>query len=314
MKDMNALVDRRYDFALLFDVTDGNPNGDPDAGNMPRIDPQTMQGLVTDGCLKRKVRDFVTISHTNNGAADPRYGIYIQIQGVLQAEHERAYLAIGVDPEDKDVKKKAETTNAARKWMCENFFDVRTFGAVMSLKVNCGQVRGPVQLTFARSVDPIIPMEITITRKAVATRDEADKQIEKSAYVTGTMGRKNTVPYGLYRGHGFVSPHLAADTGFTYGDLSVFFDALARMFEFDRSASHGLMATRGIYVFEHDCGLGKAPAHELFARVRTEPLGSASPARRFEDYAANIRVDTDSLPDGVRLFELPRQHDELFAT
>lgn len=314
-KDATAVVDRRYDFVLLFDVTDGNPNGDPDAGNLPRLDPQTMQGFVTDGCLKRKVRDYVCVKQASDEGPLPGYAVYIQIQGILEREHYRAYRELlGFDEDQARGNKDAKKTDEARKWMCRNFFDVRTFGAVMSLKVNCGQVRGPVQLTFARSIDPIVPLEITIVRKAVATEDEATKQAEKHGYVTGTMGRKNTVPYGLYRGHGFVNPFLAKDTGFTYADLSVFFEALTRMFELDRSASRGLMTTRGLYVFEHESALGNAPAHELFERLRIEPLGPDRPPRSFDDYRERIRLDDENLPSGVRLYRLPAEHEALFAS
>jgi len=312
-KDPKSVIDRRYDFVLLFDVTDGNPNGDPDAGNLPRLDPQTMQGFVTDGCLKRKVRDYVCLKQAGEGAPLPGYAVYVQIQGVLEREHYRAYEFLGLSQEEARENKDVKKTDEARRWMCSNFFDVRAFGAVMSLKVNCGQVRGPVQLTFARSVDPIVPLEITIVRKAVATEDEAAKQTEKHGYVTGTMGRKNTVPYGLYRGYGFVNPFLAKDTGFTYGDLSVFFDALTRMFELDRSASRGLMTTRGLYVFEHESALGNAHAHELFERLHIEPLGSENPPRRFEDYRDRITLDDQNLSNGVTLYRLPAEHDKLFA-
>jgi CRISPR-associated protein Csd2 len=313
-RDMTAIVDRRYDFVLLFDVTDGNPNGDPDAGNLPRLDPQTMQGFVTDGCLKRKVRDYVCLKQAGEGGPGPGYAVYVQIQGVLEREHYRAYEFLGLTKEQARENKDAKQTDAARRWMCQNFFDVRTFGAVMSLKVNCGQVRGPVQLTFARSVDPIVPLEISIVRKAVATEDEATKQMEKHGYVTGTIGRKNAVPYGLYRGYGFVNPFLAKDTGFTYADLSVFFEALARMFELDRSASRGLMTTRGLYVFEHESALGNAPAHELFERLRIDPLGTERPPRSFDDYRARLALDDQDLPSGVKLLRLPAQHEALFAS
>lgn len=314
-KEHNAVVDRRYDFILLFDVTDGNPNGDPDAGNLPRLDPQTMQGFVTDGCLKRKVRDYVCIKQATEQGPLPGYAIYIQIQGVLEREHYRAYKEyLGLDQEQARANKDPKITDAARAWMCRNFFDVRTFGAVMSLKVNCGQVRGPVQLTFARSIDPIVPLEISIVRKAVATEDEAKSQMEKHGYITGTFGRKNTVPYGLYRAHGFVNPFLARDTGFTYGDLSVFFEALTRMFELDRSASRGLMTTRGLYVFEHESPLGNAPAHKLFERLRIQPLGADRPPRSFDDYRDRITLDDQDLPSGVKLYRLPTEHEALLAS
>lgn len=291
-------VDVRYDFVLLFDVTDGNPNGDPDAGNLPRVDPQTLQGLVTDVCLKRKIR---------NAIAGMGNDIYFQTQDavyeqrILRNFHERAYKeGVKDGDEKKKGKDKADASVQARKWMCRSFYDVRAFGAVMSLKeFNCGQVRGPLQLTFARSIDPIIPLEVTITRKSVATPDEAESQIEKHGAITGTMGHKNIVPYALYRACGFVNPYLAQDTGFTYADLAVFFQALQRMFEFDRSASHGLMAVRGIHVFQHASALGEAPAHVLFDRVKTEALGPEAAPRKFDDYGDKIKVLADGLPEGV---------------
>jgi len=314
-KDLNAIVDKRYDLVLLFDVTDGNPNGDPDAGNLPRLDPQTMQGIVTDGCLKRKVRDYVTVRRAEGGDLGDGYDIYIQVGGILEREHVNAYGALfDMDEPGARANKEVDKTMAARRWMCQRFFDVRAFGAVMSLGVNCGQVRGPAQLTFGRSVDPIAPQEITIVRKAVATEKEGEKQKEKHGYITGTMGRKSAVPYGLYAGYGFINPFLAKDTGFTYADLSLFLEALVRMFDLDRSASRGLMATRGLYVFEHASGLGNAASHELFSRVRVEPLGLETPPRRFEDYRPRITVDREGLPQGVTLYELPAQHGELFAT
>lgn len=312
--DLSSVVDRRFDFALLFDVTDGNPNGDPDAGNLPRIDPQTMQGIVTDGCLKRKIRDYVTIRALHDPSLGDGYGIYIQLHGVLERSHYEAYrAAVGLDAEAARNNKDAAATEAARQWMCQHFYDVRAFGAVMSLKVNCGQVRGPVQLTFGRSIDPIAPQEITIVRKAVATEDEATGQVNKHGAVTGTMGRKSTVPYALYRAHGFVNPHLAVDTGFTYRDLSLLFEALVNMFEADRSASHGMMTTRGIYLFEHESPLGNAPAHELLERIRITPLGPAVAPRSFDDYRDRIAIHLDDLPVGVTFWQLPRQHAELFG-
>jgi len=244
---------------------------------------------------------------SDSNGNEPGYGIYIQVQGVLERTQRAAYQALGLDPAEKGADKVAQ----ARTYMCKNFFDVRTFGAVMSTGVNCGQVRGPVQLTFARSIDSIVPSEITIVRKAVQSENEAQKQLEKHGYVTGTMGRKNTVPYGLYRGYGFVNPALAADTGFTYGDLKLFFEALTNMFELDRSASRGLMATRGVYVFEHESPLGNAPAHELFERIRIEPCGPNKPPRGFADYASRISIDRQ-LPPGITLYQLPQDLPTLF--
>lgn len=296
-------VNQRYDFVLLFDVQDGNPNGDPDAGNMPRIDPQSLQGLVTDGCLKRKIRNAIaTVAEDKPGCE-----LYFQTQDavfekrVLNLQHQRAYDSVGVKDE-KEGKNKADNTTKARKWMCENFYDIRAFGAVMTTGVNCGQVRGPVQLTFARSIDPIVPMEFSITRKSVTTEDEAKKQSAKDGSITGTMGRKNTVPYGLYRCQGFVNPFLARDTGFSKDDLQMLWDVLkGTIWEIDRSASRGLMCTRGLYVFEHESALGSAPAHELFDRIQIEPLGANAAPRSFAEYQDRIRVNLDGLPASVKL-------------
>lgn len=292
-------VSKRYDFVLLFDVQDGNPNGDPDAGNLPRIDPQSLQGIVTDGCLKRKLRNAISVIAGDTSGNE----LYFQTQDasyekrVLNLQHQRAYDAAGVK-EDRDAKKKADATAAARKWMCANFYDIRAFGAVMTTGVNCGQVRGPVQLTFARSVDAIVPLEYSITRKAVTTEEEAKKQAEKDGSITGTMGRKNTVPYGLYRCSGFVNPYLARDTGFTTADLQLLWDALkGTMWEIDRSASRGLMATRGLYVFEHDSMLGNAPAHELFDLIDVPALGADKAPRSFKEYTVTVKDP----PKGVTL-------------
>jgi CRISPR-associated protein Csd2 len=296
-------VAHRYDFVLLFDVMDGNPNGDP--GNLPRIDPQSLQGLVTDGCLKRKIRNAISVM------AEERPGdeVYFQTQDavyekrVLNLQHDRAYVATKLSKEEKEPKKKADNTQAARKWMCDNFYDIRAFGAVMTTGVNCGQVRGPVQITFARSIDPIVPLEFSITRKSVTTEDEAKKQAEKDGSITGTMGRKNTVPYGLYRCHGFINPYLAKDTGFSPADLELLWSALkGTMWEIDRSASRGLMATRGLYVFEHESMLGNAPAHELFERVIVPSLGADSAPRSFDAY--KVDVNDKELPQGVTLHRL----------
>jgi CRISPR-associated protein Csd2 len=313
--DLTAPIDRRFDFVLLFDVADGNPNGDPDAGNLPRIDPQTLQGLVTDGCLKRKIRNAVAaIKQGPQGEVEPGYELYFQTQDavyerrILNLQHQRAYEARELAKEEKDPSKRADNTAKAREWMCLNFYDIRTFGAVMTTGVNCGQVRGPVQITFARSIDPIVPLEHAITRKSVTTEEEAKKQAEKDGSVTGTMGRKNTVPYALYRCHGFVNPYLARDTGFSGPDLEVLWQALrGAMWEIDRSASRGLMATRGLYVFEHASPLGNAPAHELFDRVRVHPAGTdpGTPApRSFEDYRPQVQVSDQGLPTGVTLRRL----------
>jgi CRISPR-associated protein Csd2 len=299
-------VNRRYDFVLLFDVTDGNPNGDPDSGNNPRIDPQTLQGLVTDGCLKRKIRNAIAVL----GEGKPGNELYFQTQDavyerrVLNLQHQRAYDAEKLPKDEKDSKKKADNTAKARRWMCQNFYDIRAFGAVMSTGVNCGQVRGPVQVTFARSIDPIIALDFAITRKSVTKEEDAKAQVDKDGSITGTMGRKSTVPYGLYRCYGFVNPFLAKDTGFTFADLELFWDALkGPIWEIDRSASRGLMCTRGLYVFEHDSPLGNAPAHSLFDRVQVEPFGGAIAPRSFDQYMkqGKIHIQEDKLPKGVRI-------------
>lgn len=272
-------LNHRYDFVLLFDVKDGNPNGDPDAGNLPRLDAESGHGLVTDVCLKRKVRNFVGLVK----GEQPPYEIYVKEKAVLNNQHKRAYVAIGREDmlEGEGKKRKGgDAVDDARKWMCANFFDVRSFGAVMSTGVNCGQVRGPIQLTFARSIDPVIAQEHSITRMAVATEAEAEKQDGDNR----TMGRKHTVPYGLYRGHGFVSSFLAKQTGFTGEDLELAWQALGQMFEHDRSAARGQMATRGLYVFEHDSELGNAPAHALFERL-TVKSATTGIARDFSAYS-----------------------------
>lgn len=290
---MTDSIKNRYDFVLLFDVIDGNPNGDPDAGNMPRMDPQTGHGLVTDVCLKRKVRNYVGIAKGET----PPYEIYVKEKAVLTNQQEKAYLALGFDPKGAEGKRKGgDEVGEARKWMCKNFFDIRAFGAVMSLKeANCGQVRGPVQMTFARSMDPITPAEHSITRMAVATEKEAEAQQGDNR----TMGRKFTVPYGLYRAHGFISAHLAAQTGLSDEDLALLWEALGGMFEHDHSAARGQMTTRGLYVFQHATALGNAPAHRLFERVSVALRDPAGTPRGFEDYA--VQVDTDGLPEGVNL-------------
>ncbi len=277
-------VTARHDFVLIFDVKDGNPNGDPDAGNLPRLDAETGHGLVTDVSLKRKVRNYVGLVKD----CAPPYDIYIKEKAVLERTHRAAYEAIGASAElggdDKDAKRKrkgsADSVEKAREWICKNFYDVRTFGAVMSTGVNCGQVRGPVQMTFARSLDPIVASEHSITRMAVATEAEAEKQDGDNR----TMGRKHTVPYGLYRSHGFVSSFLAKQTGFSGDDLELFFKALEDMFEHDRSAARGQMATRGLYVFKHSTDLGNAHAHALFDRLVVVNREPTAPARDIAAY------------------------------
>lgn len=265
-------MNRRYDFIYFFDVMDGNPNGDPDAGNMPRIDAETGTGIVTDVCLKRKVRNYIQIIH--NG--DDGYDIFVKEKGILNKYIDESYDQEEVKSKEKPEKK----VEAARNWMCRKYYDVRTFGAVMSTGKNAGQVRGPIQLTFARSLEPIVTLEHSITRMAVATEAEAEKQSGDNR----TMGRKYTVPYGLYKTHGFVSAHLAAQTGFSKEDLEFFWKALQDMFEHDHSAARGLMSARALVVFEHATALGTKPAHELFQRV-TWKRTTEGPARSFNDYA-----------------------------
>lgn len=273
-------LDRRYDFVLLFDVKDGNPNGDPDAGNLPRLDAETGHGIVTDVALKRKVRNFVGLVAND----EPPFAIYVKERAILNDQHKLAYVGIGREDAiagDSKKRKGGDAVGEARQWMCGNFYDVRTFGAVMSTGINAGQVRGPVQMTFGRSVEPIVALEHAITRMAVATEAEAEKQQGDNR----TMGRKFTVPYALYRSHGFVSSFLAKQTGFGSNDLELFWRALSQMFEHDRSAARGEMSTRGLYVFEHSTELGNAPAHSLFDRVVVTPGAQGDgPARGFSAY------------------------------
>ncbi|GKT08808.1 type I-C CRISPR-associated protein Cas7/Csd2 [Desulforhabdus sp. TSK] len=286
---MSNPVQNRYDFVLLFDVKDGNPNGDPDAGNLPRIDPETGHGLVTDVCLKRKVRNYVLLANGSKGG----YDIFIKEKAILNNLIDQAH-----EVEEVKEKEKGEKTEAARQHMCKTYFDVRTFGAVMSTGKNAGQVRGPVQLTFSRSIDQIVPLEHSITRMAVATEAEAEKQQGDNR----TMGRKFTVPYALYRCHGFISAPLAEQTGFSEDDLKLFWEALADMFDHDRSAARGEMATRKLIVFKHDSKMGKAPAHKLFDLVKVErSKGADGPARSFADYT--VSLDNAAVPSGVSIEE-----------
>lgn len=369
---MSQLIKNRYDFVLLFDVTDGNPNGDPDAGNLPRVDAETGMGLVTDVCLKRKVRNYVQIV---KGAEKP-YDIYVKEKAVLGRAHVEAFQDLGIElgegakkeipvnfaevllelslPEGlsieydendeskaflviasdfdkktlqefwkenkptsaelKDIKKliddllktvksrkpNAEETEKGREWMCKNFYDIRTFGAVLSLKSapNCGQVRGPIQLTFGRSIDPVVALEHSITRMAVATEAEAEKQGGDNR----TMGRKFTIPYGLYSTHGFISSHLAAQTGFNDEDLKLFWDALKSMFDHDHSAARGMMSTRKLIVFKHNTALGNVPAHQLFDTINIERKDQTKPARAFSDYS--VSIDRTKISNEVEVIEL----------
>ena len=285
-----AAIANRYEFVLLFDVENGNPNGDPDAGNMPRFDPETGYGLVTDVCLKRKIRNHVSI--TMDG--EQGYNIYIQEKAVLNETNKLAYKEYDLEPEKKKLPKKVEDAKKVTGWMCGNFFDVRAFGAVMTTEVNCGQVRGPVQLAFARSVEPIFSQEVSITRMAVTNMKDLEKE--------RTMGRKHIVPYGLYLAKGFISAPLAAKTGFGDEDLKLLWDSLSNMFEHDRSAARGFMSSRKLIVFKHDNELGNSPAHKLFDLVKIERKDKTRPAREFNDYS--VTLDKDHVPAGVTLQEL----------
>ncbi|MBF0619877.1 MAG: type I-C CRISPR-associated protein Cas7/Csd2 [Candidatus Omnitrophica bacterium] len=280
-----APITKRYDFVLFFDVQDGNPNGDPDAGNLPRVDAETGMGLVTDVCLKRKVRNYVQIIKE----AQKPFDIFIKEKAVLNLlidqAHEQAHVK---------SKKKGEKTEAAREWMCSQYYDIRTFGAVMSTGKNAGQVRGPIQLTFARSIEPVVTLEHSITRMAVATEAEAEKQSGDNR----TMGRKFTVPYALYRAHGFVSAHLAAQTGFSEDDLKLFWESLQKMFDHDHSAARGLMTTRALVIFEHGSALGTANAATLFERVDAKRV-TEGPARKFADY--KIMLDGQMIADILKI-------------
>ncbi len=304
---MSHPIANRYDFALIFDVKDGNPNGDPDAGNLPRIDPETGQGLVTDVCLKRKVRNFVQIT---KGMTAP-YDIFVKEKAILNNLIGGAYQELGIDLEkapadEKDGKKRNDKgkgqgseIESARQQMCKTYYDIRTFGAVMSTGPNAGQVRGPIQFTFGRSVDQIVTLEHSITRMAVATVEEAEKQGGDNR----TMGRKNTVPYGIYISYGFISPHLAAQTGFSDDDLNLFWDALVNMFEQDHSAARGMMSTCKLVIFKHASALGNAPSKSLFDRVKVAKKNDDVPARDSSDYA--ISINRDDLPNGIEIIEKP---------
>jgi len=281
-------ISNRYDFVFIFDVQDGNPNGDPDAGNLPRIDPETGHGLVTDVCLKRKLRNYVLLKKKNQTG----YDIFVKERTVLNLLIDEAH-------KQEEVKnmEKTEKTDAARDYMCKTYYDVRTFGAVMTTGENAGQVRGPVQLTFSRSVDPVVTLEHTITRVAVATEREAEEQ----AGETRTMGRKSTIPYGLYVCHGFISPAFAEQTGFSEEDLELLWDSFINMFENDRSAARGLMTSRKLYVFKHDSKLGNASASRLFDLIRVNLKQGVEAPRSFSDY--EISIDQTNLPQGVTFTE-----------
>jgi CRISPR-associated protein Csd2 len=308
----SAVVDRRYEMVLLFDVQDGNPNGDPDADNMPRLDPETNQGLITDVCIKRKIRNFVAQS---KGMVPP-FEIYVKERGILANEQKRAYLAIEQEPG-------AEPNKAARSWMCENYYDVRTFGAVMTTgkapaeegtrkdgktrQWNCGQVRGPVQVAFSRSVHPLTPASHAITRVALTNADDTKRAAVQTSdggeeAATLQMGRKHTIPYGLYRCHIFVAPFLAKDTQFRNSDLMLLIDALKNMFELDRSASRGTMSSQALYVFEHGSELGNAPSHKLFATIEAKAKTDAP--RQFSDFDITAPADGSEPMPGVKCWQL----------
>ena len=298
-------IQKRYDFAIFFDVKDGNPNGDPDAGNLPRVDAETGHGLVTDVCLKRKVRNYVGLKMNDLAP----YGIFIKEKAVLNNIIEQAYISLDInlqeppgDPDDGKKRNKpghgqGKEVDRAKQFLCKNFFDIRTFGAVLATGANAGQVRGPVQLTFARSIDPIVTLEHSITRMAVATETEAENQGGDNR----TMGRKFTIPYGLYRAYGFVSAPLASQTGFSVADLELLWEALEKMFEHDRSAARGLMGTRRLIIFEHSSKMGDAPVQQLFDAITAKRKDESKPARDFSDYT--ISVDNDKIPPSVTLIE-----------
>lgn len=279
-------IKNRIDFVYIFDVQDGNPNGDPDAGNLPRVDAETGMGLVTDVCLKRKIRNYVQVAKKEENGFD----IFIKEKAVLNTLIDKAH-------DDTVVKNAKDKTDAARSFMCKNYFDIRTFGAVMSTGKNAGQVRGSIQLTFARSVGPITTAEHSITRMAVATEKEAEKQGGDNR----TMGRKATVPYGLYVCHGFISANLAQQTGFSEEDLTLFWEALKNMFDTDRSAARGLMSAQKLIVFKHDSALGNAPANKLFDLVKVEKICNGSP-RSFSDYS--VTIDRAHVPQNVTIEEM----------
>lgn len=280
---MSEIIKNRYEFVLLFDVENGNPNGDPDMGNMPRVDPQTGNGIVTDVCLKRKVRDYVDLVKSGNAG----YEIYVKSGAVLNSQHKKAYDYLGINPDSKKPKDDELT-----KFMCQNFFDIRTFGAVMTTEINCGQVRGPVQFSFARSIDPVFQQEVTVTRCAVTNEKDAEKG--------QTMGKKQIVPYGLYRAEGYVSAHLAKKTEFTEDDLELLWDSLVNMFEHDHSAARGKMSARKLIVFKHNSELGCCQSHVLFDKVKVERLSCDMPSRSFADYKVTI---ADDMPNGIELIE-----------
>jgi CRISPR-associated protein Csd2 len=292
-----STIDHRYDFVFLFDCQDGNPNGDPDSDNSPRFDPETFQGLVSDVCLKRKIRDYVLYAKSD-GSAEPGYGIFVLSGNTLESRQRQPFETLTGDEkiEAKGKDTKPSDIEKARQWMCKNFFDIRAFGAVMSTtEFNCGQVRGPVQLTFARSIDRVLPTEHTISRQAFT----GEKDVKSG---TGTLGRKHTIPYGLYLAHGYINPMFAAKTGFSEEDLTLLWKALANLFELDRSAARGTMATRGLYIFKHDSKLGNVQAQRLFESIQVQKRDGMESPRAFADYTVSL-PSIDSLPSGITLID-----------
>lgn len=289
---MSEPIKNRYEFVLLFDVENGNPNGDPDAGNMPRIDAETGLGLVTDVCLKRKIRNYVDIAKKEAEG----YDIYVREGSVLNAQHRKAYKFVGKEPNTKEKKlpKDKKEAEEVTSFMCKHFYDIRAFGAVMTTEVNCGQVRGPVQINFARSLDPIVQQEVTITRMAVTSEKDAEKKDRE-------MGRKHIVPYALYRAEGFISANLAEKSGFASEDLELLWEALVNMFDHDRSAARGKMTTRKLVVFEHETALGNAPAHKLFDLITISRKDLTRPTRAYSDY--EVAVNAAGVPAGIKLIE-----------
>ncbi|MFI3290223.1 MAG: type I-C CRISPR-associated protein Cas7/Csd2 [Rikenellaceae bacterium] len=285
---MSKIVNKRYEFIILFDVKDGNPNGDPDNDNAPRVDPQTGEGIITDVCLKRKVRNYVEM--VKGEEAGNR--IYIKQRAVLNKLIDEAYEQSQVEEVEGYDK-----VHQAREWMCAQYWDIRTFGALMTSGKNAGQVRGPIQMTFARSVEPIIMMDNCVVRIAVTTEKESEKQKGENR----TMGRKYTIPYALYQGYGYISANLAAQSGFTEDDLELFWQGLINMFEEDRSSLRGQMSVRKLIIFEHSSKFGNAPSSQLFDRVSVEKINPMDVSRNFKDY--NIKIDRESLPKGVKIIE-----------
>jgi len=286
---MSEIIKNRYEFVILFDVENGNPNGDPDAGNMPRIDAETGHGIVTDVCIKRKIRNYVEIAKEDCTG----YKIYVKEGAVLNKQHETAYLGLGLDPKNEKAAK--ENRELLRDFMCKNFFDIRAFGAVMTTKVNCGQVRGPIQINFARSIDPIFTQEVTITRMAVTTEKDAENK-------TNEMGRKHVIPYALYKTEGYVSAKIAQKTTcFSEEDLELLWEAIINMFEHDHSAARGKMAVRKLIIFKHDSELGNAPSHKLFDLIRVIKKEQEKPARQYSDY--NIEIANEQVPEGVTVIK-----------